>query len=651
MLLLLASSPSLCCCPLVLALLTRALPRVGPWPRVARRTDIDFVLMKFDLSTLPSGLTVDRALFSYTIPAGGSNDGDQAEMHEFRRTWAMNTATYNSIPMPSTNWPFSQATIDTLWGPSVNDMPGNVARHTLDVTPSINRWLSGAPNNGWIFVPYFGNGCGIRTRVGCGTIPLIGTELCPAADRPSLVVSFNFSPPPSPPSPPPPSQPPSPPSPPSPPPSPPSPPSPPPPSPPPPSPPSPPPPSPPPPSPPSPPPPSPLPEPPLPPYVIPPPYPPPSAPPPSPPPPSPPPPTPPPSPPPPSPPPPRPPPSPPRSPPPSRPPPPPPPSAPPPSFYLDFNGQFSNYTGGCQSTWIRSNPRDYTGALDTGVWWDGSSSIGHFDAALVQFTDIIGLGPYQLRPHERVSRATLRYYVDTAFDAIAIGNSASLHEISIPWNASVTTFNTFTGTQGLNEAEYRVPMVATALATRAGWFEIDVTASVNGWVNGTSNNGWIWLPTGGGDGSQIRACNAPADRRVNLAIIADILPPMPPSPPATPPPPPRPPSPPPPRPSLQSRTILNPEHAWLRKVAPTTNYAGEANIYWDANSAYAGGAQRTTLASVPLDAAAAAAGLIALPVLLPPRARAPYMCSPPCWPLTACGPQDRHRFRADEIRP
>jgi hypothetical protein len=117
---------------------------------------------------------------------------------------------------------------------------------------------------------------------------------------------------------------------------------------------------------------------------------------------------------------------------------------------------------------------------------------------------------------------------------------------------------------------------------------------------------------------------------------------MPPSPPATPPPPPRPPSPP-PSPPMAPRgvmTIGNAEHAWLRKVAPTTNYAGTSDIYWDANSAYAGGAQRTSLASVPLDAAAAA-GLIALPVLPPPRARAPYPCSPPCWPLAACGPQER----------
>jgi hypothetical protein len=270
---------------------------------------------------------------------------------------------------------------------------------------------------------------------------------------------------------------------------------------------------------------------------------------------------------------------------------------PPPSFNLDFNGQNSIYTGGCQSTWIRSEARNYIGARDTGVWWDGSSTDGHFDAALVQFTDIIGFGPYQLRPHEQIRRATLRYYVDTAFTDNAAGDSASLHEISIPWNASVTTFNTFTGAQGLNEAEYRVPMVATALATQAGWFNIDVTASVNRWINGTSNNGWIWLPTGGGGGSQIRACNAPADRRVNLAIVAMVLPPMPPSPPATPPPPPRPPSPPPspPRAPLSVMTIGNAEHARLRKDAPTTNYATATAVYWDNNSPYAGGAQRTFL--------------------------------------------------------
>ena len=50
-------------------------------------------------------------------------------------------------------------------------------------------------------------------------------------------------------------------------------------------------------------------------------------------------------------------------------------------------------------------------------------------------------------------------------------------------------------------------------------------------------------------------------------------------------------------------TIGNAEHAWLRKIAPNTNYAGAVGytlgstniIFWDTNSAYACGARRIFL--------------------------------------------------------
>eukprot|EP00900_Chrysochromulina_parva_P013120 jgi/Chrpa1/21809/Chrysochromulina_OHIO_Genome00025890-RA len=269
------------------------------------------------------------------------------------------------------------------------------------------------------------------------------------------------------------------------------------------------------------------------------------------------------------------------------------PPSPPPAFSHMYNGENSSYTGGCQSTWIRSDTPDYVGAQDTGLWWDGSSSTGHFDSVLVQFTDIIGLGPYQLRPHDQIQRATLRYNVDETFSATARGATAQVHEISTAWNANSTTFRTFAGAQGLNEAEYRTPAITTALANRAGWFDIDVTASVRSWVNGVNtNNGWIWMPSpqalgGSGDGSQMRACSAPPDRRVNLVVLAAQQPPRPPSPPARPPPPPPPPSPPPspPRAPFTVLQIRNAEHAWLRKVAPTTNYATATEVFWDGNSA------------------------------------------------------------------
>jgi hypothetical protein len=436
--------------------------------------------MKFDLSALSGMAPISRALFRYTVYDGG----DQAEMHEFRRGWNASNVTYNNLPMPAPPWPFAAAVIETLWGPTVNDLPGNVATQTVDVTPSVNRWLTGTPNHGWIFVPYFANGCGIRTAAW----PTV-------AQQPVLEVHFDAPPaPPSPPAPP------------------------------------------------------------------------------------------------------RPPPSPPL--PPPRAPPPPSPSlppSPPPAFSYVFNGENSSSTGGCQSTWIRSNPADYVGAQDTGLTWDGSSSVGHYDSALVQFTDIIGLGPNQLRPHEQIQRATLRYYVDETFSINARGASAQVHEISTAWNANSTTFRTFVGAQGLNEDEYRTPAIATAFANRSGWFELDVTAGVQSWVSrANTNNGWIWIPSpqalgGSGDSSSMRACNAPPDRRVNLVVLATLQPPRPPSPPARPPPPPaRPPPPPsPPRAPFTVMTIRNAEHAWLRMIAPTTNYFTAAEVFWDGNSACA----------------------------------------------------------------
>jgi hypothetical protein len=282
---------------------------------------------------------------------------------------------------------------------------------------------------------------------------------------------------------------------------------------------------------------------------------------------------------------------------------PPPPTQPPspPAFSYVFNGENSSYTGGCQSTWIRSDPPDYVGAQDTGLWWDGQSSTGHYDSVLVQFTNIIGLGPNQLRPHEYIQRATLRYYVDTALSAVAVGATAQVHEIAIPWDANSTTFRTFAGAQGLNEDEYRTPAIATALANLAGWFDVDVTASVQSWVNRVNtNNGWIWMPSpqalgGSSDASQMRSCSAPPNVRVNLVVLAALQPPRPPSPPARPPPPPaRPPPPPsPPRAPYTLLTIRNAQFARLRTIAPDINYGTATEVFWDGNSACADSGAQT----------------------------------------------------------
>ena len=129
----------------------------------------------------------------------------------------------------------------------------------------------------------------------------------------------------------------------------------------------------------------------------------------------------------------------------------------------------------------------------------------------------------------QVLLATLRYNVDTSYSTNAPGAQASLHEITQPWSSATVTWNSFTGSAGLNTNEYNAAMVSTVYANPAGWHEVDVTASVNSWKMGTLNAGWIFLPTGGGDGSNLRGCLAPAGVRVNLQVVTTVAPPAPPS--------------------------------------------------------------------------------------------------------------------------
>jgi len=381
--------------------------------------------------------------------------------------------TYNNLPMPTPPLPFAAAVIDTLWGPTVNDLPGSVATHTLDVTPSINRWLTGTPNHGWVFVPYFGNGCGIRTAA-----------WATVAQQPTLEVHFDAPPPPpatGPLSPP-----------------------------------------------------------------------------------------------------------------------------PIPIGMLEFNSQTATVSGGCQSATLATDaPNSNFGPLAAPglapssevLSWDGFSVTGHRDYVVVQFRDLFGTASHQIHPHDIVTAAKLRYFVDTAFDGSAVGNPASVYEVFRPWSANTVTYNSFAGNRGLIVGEdYSSFPIATATTPTGGWQEVDVTASILRWLgtnpSGTNNNGWIFVPTGGNDGSQIRSCTSPPDRRLNLLVYYQHAPPAPPSPPSRPPSPPRPPPkpPPPPPPPLQTLTITGPSASrstWIRSTQPTTAQAPTPDnvIWWDGNTA------------------------------------------------------------------
>ena len=272
----------------------------------------------------------------------------------------------------------------------------------------------------------------------------------------------------------------------------------------------------------------------------------------------------------------------------------------PPFGMLEFNSQTASVSGGCQSATISTdNPNRNQGPLAAPgpapsselLSWDGASITGHRDYVVLQFTNLFGTASHQIHPHDIVTAAKFRYFISD------VGEQASVHEILHPWNANTVTLNSFAGSGGLTVgADYRAEVIATAPGT-SGWKEIDVTASILRWLgtnpSGTNNNGWIFVPTGGNNGAQIRSCTSSASQRPYLQVNYQLAPPAPPSPPRPPPSPPRPPPkpPPPPLPPLDAIILSGPSASrstWIRSTQPTTVQAQAPYpnnvIWWDGNS-------------------------------------------------------------------
>lgn len=111
-------------------------------------------------------------------------------------------------------------------------------------------------------------------------------------------------------------------------------------------------------------------------------------------------------------------------------------------------------------------------------WWDGPFSVptSSTSGILIKF-DLTGLSSVSLG-------ATLHYYVSN------YGNTASLRELTVSWTDSTVTYNTLpwaASSWGTTEI--------SAISGSTGWNSVDVSASVQSWLDGTStNNGWIVLP-------------------------------------------------------------------------------------------------------------------------------------------------------------
>ena len=120
------------------------------------------------------------------------------------------------------------------------------------------------------------------------------------------------------------------------------------------------------------------------------------------------------------------------------------------------------------------------------VWCDGDQDQNQ---GLLRFAGIVGAGPGQIPPGTQIRQAILTVTSQGANAQSPDGGS--FHRMLVPFSGTSTWNSLGAGVQLGTEA------VATAEATSAGLFadrvtgSFDVTASVQAWVDGAPNLGWV----------------------------------------------------------------------------------------------------------------------------------------------------------------
>ena len=149
----------------------------------------------------------------------------------------------------------------------------------------------------------------------------------------------------------------------------------------------------------------------------------------------------------------------------------------------------------------------YTGTVDTEIWALATTTIlsanpnassdanndGGESQVLLRFEKIIGEQPGQIPSKSRVRSAKL---LVSAFDQ---GDTVNLHRMLVPFEASATWNSMVSGVScdGLEASRHKDSFTFGKIAANSSEIVFDVTDTVQTWVNGDANHGWVFINTGG----------------------------------------------------------------------------------------------------------------------------------------------------------
>ncbi len=149
----------------------------------------------------------------------------------------------------------------------------------------------------------------------------------------------------------------------------------------------------------------------------------------------------------------------------------------------------------------------YAGTIDTEIWALATTTIlsanpnassdanndGGESQVLLRFENIIGDQPRQIPPKSRVRSAKL---LVSAFDQ---GDTVNLHRMLVPFEASATWNSMVSGVScdGLEASRHKDSFTFGKIAANSSEIVFDVTDTVQTWVSGEANHGWVFINTGG----------------------------------------------------------------------------------------------------------------------------------------------------------
>ncbi len=116
------------------------------------------------------------------------------------------------------------------------------------------------------------------------------------------------------------------------------------------------------------------------------------------------------------------------------------------------------------------------------------------EQTLLAFDDIVGTGPGQVPAGTQVRRAVLT--LTTEGSNAASVNGAGLHRMTVPWGLDATWELLGDGVQLGSEALVAADVETGAAIAQNGTHSFDVTSSVQAWVNGETNHGWVLVANG-----------------------------------------------------------------------------------------------------------------------------------------------------------